>query len=272
MVRQPALRPPGFDRKMQCHAGAAGAGGYGYSLNQPHFNNGYNDGSGSAGIPPQFGSYPPVAGGVDGGGGDREHNSLHDEFAYKKEEESDDPAVAAADVTAHKRIKMSSPDGADGVEAKSENKLEDFGKRDRSSLAVAVKEEDSGQAAEEAGVASRGDHIESRSTDNIRDDKSGEQENISVVQRVVNNNGGLMDIPELPEIPELKFNEEGDGHRRKREHQQRPGDEGGEQFQREGPMVSGEMRSLPSAMSPSSSLQSGRSRQEEEMSQNMTTG
>ena len=163
------------------------------------------------------------------------------------------------------------PDGV--ADAKSANDLENSGNRDRSNLAVAVKEEGPDEAAKEAGgQASSGEHhSESRSADNCMDEKSGEQPDpLSGVQRVGNNNGGLMDIPELPEIPELKFNEGDEGQRRKQEQRRRGEGEGeGEQFHRRGPVASGGTGPLPSASSPSSSLPSGMSRREEEMSQHM---
>ena len=170
---------------------------------------------------------------------------------------------------------------ADNVEVKRENDLGDFGNRDRSELA-AVKEEGSDTATKEAGQASPGHHSQSRSADNGVDKKSGEQAG-SGVQRVGNNNGGMMDIPELPEIPELKFNEGGDGHRgaasgdvqrRQQERQQeRPGEGAEEHFLRHGgPAASGGLGPLPPASSPSSSLPSGMSRQEQEMSQHMNAG
>ena len=313
MMRQPSLHPPrplGLARKVNCHVGGAegvagaggGGGGYGFLLDQPHLttsNNGYNDGSGCAGAPPPFGVYPD---GVGGGGG-RQRSSLQDEFAYKKEEVPDDPAPAsvAADGTVHKRLKMSPdavgglcddqkrsfpPDGvagADSVEAKTENDVDDLGNRDRSNLA-ALKEEGSDRAAEEAGRASPGDPSESPPADNSIDKESGEQAPISGVQRVGSNNGDMIDIPDLPEIPELKFNEGGDGHRvdprRQEEHQKHPREREGEQFHRHGLLAnaSGGLGPLPlplpPAPSPSSSLPSasGMSRPEEEMSHHMTAG
>ena len=279
MMRQPPLlppRPPGLAGKANCHAVAAPeGGGYGFSLDRPHFNNGYDDNVGCAGAPPQFGAYPmAAAGGVGDGAGQRD--SLREDFTYKKEEESGDPAVHEADDAPHKRLKMSpsdaggglyddrkkclAPDGAAGsesVNAKTSSDGDDFGNRDGSHLALEVKEEG----------ADKADTVPC-STSNSTERKSGEKANR---QHGGHNNGSLMDIPELPEIPELKFNEAGEGQRAKDEQQQQPGEGGGEAdpFRKHG---LGPVGPLPPASSPSSSLPSGIGHQHEGMSHPMTAG
>ena len=287
MMRQPPLlppRPPGLAGKANCHTVAAPeGGGFGFALDRPHFNNGYDDNVGCAGAPPQFGAYPMAAAAAAGGGGDRvgQRDATREEYTYKKEEEPGDPPVHEADDTPHKRLKMSPSDaggglyddrkkclapdgvaGSKGVNAKTSNDGDDFENPDRSHLALEVKEESANKA-----------ETESCSINNSAERKSGEQANR---QHGGHNNGSLMDIPELPEIPELKFNEAGEGQRAKEEQQQQPGEGGGEAdpFRKHGlgPVGSGDLSPLPPASSPSSSLPSGIGRQHEGMSQPMTAG
>ena len=108
-----------------------------------------------------------------------------------------------------------------------------------------------------------------RSDDQKMSRKPGEQGNIALhgVQRAGSNNGGMIDIPGWPAIPDLKFNDgNGEGAHtagvRQRLQQQ---EEQGQHSE----MASGAFGSLTPATS-SSTLPSEISRQEQEMSQHIT--
>ena len=291
-------RQDDLGRKVNCQAttaggGIEGGGCYGFSGHeQQHlaaFSNGYNDlagGDGGAGRigPPPLGIYPGP------GGGGRHQNSPTDNSTHKKDESED---VTAA----HKVLKMSpnaSGDSydehnksfaqgrgsADNAEAKNEDDFTETGNRDRSGSMdggdctfAAVKAERNEEAATKAGHSSPGDDNceTTRSDDQKINRKPGEQGNIALdgVQRAGSNNGGMIDIPEWPAIPDLKFNDDGNGECahtggvRQRLQQQ-------EEQSQHSEMASGAFDPLTPASSSSSTLPSEMSRQEQEIPQHIT--